>query len=144
VRRAEIDAKEFLWGCALSAVLSVGLATALLYLARTRDDPHVGPTAASLDDGLSAFFGAALGLALACLAIAAMARSAPMVTALLASLVAYLVVLVPLLVITRPSDVGVGETLSTAVGLGVLVAVVATLASALGAAAGRVVRGKPA
>jgi hypothetical protein len=142
--RSGIDLRALVWGIVVSGLLSVGLATAFLYMARTSDDPHVGPTAASLDDGLSTFFGAALGLLLASVLIAAVARSTPFLTAFIASLLAYAVVLVPLLVVTRPSDMAVGEVLGAAVGLGVLVVAIATVGSACGAAGGHVVRSRRA
>ena len=144
MRQEGIDTRALVCGIVLSGVLGVGFATALLYLSRSSNDPHVGPTAASLDDGLSTFFGAALGLALASVLVAAFARRARVLNAILASLVAYLVVLVPLLLATRPYDVGVGETLSTAVGLGVLVLPVVAVAAACGAGAGHVLRGRRA
>jgi hypothetical protein len=37
VRREEIDARALMWGIVLGGVLSVGFATAFLYLARTSD-----------------------------------------------------------------------------------------------------------
>jgi hypothetical protein len=81
---------------------------------------------------------------LASVLIAAAARSARMLNAILASVVAYLIVLVPLLLATRPYDVGIGETLATAVGLGVFVAPVVAIASECGAGAGHVLRGRRA
>jgi hypothetical protein len=81
----------------VSAALSVGLATALLYVSRTNTGADVGPTAATLNDAFSTFFGAAPGL-LAGSGLAAYfaRRGSRMVTGILAGVVAYAAVLVPI------------------------------------------------
>jgi hypothetical protein len=81
----------------VSAALSVGLATALLYVSRTNTGADVGPTAATLNDAFSTFFGAAPGLLAGSGLAAYFARRASrMVTGILAGVDAYAAVLVPI------------------------------------------------
>ena len=62
IKDPRFDLPVLALGSLISAALSVGLATALLYLSRTNIGADVGPTAATLNDAFSTLFGAALGL----------------------------------------------------------------------------------
>jgi hypothetical protein len=126
-------------GAAVTAGLSVTFAVLLLWQARSGEAPDVGPTAASLDEGLSILFGAALGLLVGAALTAAVARRGPrIVTGVLAGIVAYGFVLVPILVATRPSDIGIGESLSVALTVAVPMGFTILIGSMAGSAAGSV------
>jgi hypothetical protein len=141
-REPRLDLPVLAVGVVASAVLSVGLATALLLVSRSNTSANVGPTAATLEEAFSTLFGAALGIFVgsgltACLA----RRGSGVVTGVFAGLITYVGVLVPILVITRPSDVGAGESIGLAfviaLPLGLVVVVGAIVGSGFGARLGR-------
>ncbi len=82
------------------------------YAQSTRD---VGPTAATLEEAFSELFGAGLGLLVgsACAAVL-IRRGSGFVAGLVAGVAAYALAVVPYLVVTRSSDIGIGEALSIA------------------------------
>jgi hypothetical protein len=124
-------------GSLTSAALGVGLATALLLLSRANTGPNVGPTAATLDDAFSTIFGAALGLFVGTGLTACFARRGSRVaTGILAGLIAYAAVLVPIIVLTGPSDVSAAESLGFALVLGVPLGLAAIVGSTIGAGIG--------
>ena len=93
----------------VAAGLALGLAVA--FLRHAQSTPDVGPTSATLEEASSLLIGAALGLALGgAFAALAVRRGPPVITGLIVGLLAYVVVLVPVLVVT--DDVSVGEDLS--------------------------------
>jgi hypothetical protein len=119
-RDPRFDMPVLALGGLLSAALSVGLATAFLYISRTNTGPDVGPTAATLDDAFSTLFGAVLGLLVGSGLTACFARRGPRITTgILAGVLAYAAVLIPVFVATRPSDVSAGESFGFALVLGV-------------------------
>jgi len=102
-------------------------------LRHAQSTPHSGPTAAALDEGLSAWFGAGAGLALgSALCALWVRRGSRTFSGLFAGIVAYIVVLAPLLVLSRPSDM----TASEAVGDAAFFLVPAAIFAALGATVG--------
>lgn len=106
-------------GSPLTAALSVGFATAFLYFSRTKTGPDVGPTAATLNDAVSTLSGAALGLLTGSGLTAYFARRGSRVaTGIVAGFLAYAAVLIPVVVLTGPSDVSTGESFSLALLLG--------------------------
>ena len=137
MRDPRIDLPVLAVGSLLSAALSVGLATALLYISRTNTGPGVGPTAATLDDAFSTFFGAALGLLAGSGLTAAFARRGSQVaTGVVAGFLAYASVLIPVVVATGPSDVGAGESFGFALVLGVPLGLCVLIGSMVGARLG--------
>jgi hypothetical protein len=146
MRDARFDLPVLALGGLLTAALSVGLATAFLYLSRTNTGPDVAPTAATLNDAFSTVFGAALGLLAGSGLTAYVARrGSRMATGILAGFLAYATVLIPVVVTTRPSDVSAGESFETALLLGVPLGMGAIIGSMLGAglgARGRVTTGR--
>lgn len=106
-----VDISRTVLGGALAAGLAVGLCLAFLRRAQASIEP--GPTAAALDEGLSAFFGAGLGLVLGSALCALWVRHGSRVVAgLLAGTAAYALALVPLSVFTRPEDMALSEEVS--------------------------------
>jgi len=106
-------------GSLLAAALGVGFATVFLYFSRSRTGPDVGPTAATLDDAVSTLSGAALGLLTGSGLAAYFARRGSRVaTGIVAGALAYTAVLIPIVVLTGPSDVSTGESFSLALVLG--------------------------
>ena len=98
-------------------VVAAGLGVALLvvFLRHAQSTPDSGPTAGALDDGFSAWFGAGLGLALgSALCALSVRRGSRPLSGVAAGVVAYGVVMVPILVLTRPGDMSLGEALGTA------------------------------
>jgi hypothetical protein len=135
MRDARFDLPASAVGSLLAAALSVGLATAFLYLARADTGADVGPTAATLEEAFSTLLGAALGLFLGSGSTAAFARRGSRLAAgIFAGLVAYAAVLVPIIVLTGPSDVSAGESFSFALLLGIPLALSALIGSIAGAA----------
>jgi hypothetical protein len=135
-RGPRFDVPVLAVGAVASAVLSVGLATALLLVSRSNASADVGPTAATLEEALSTLFGAALGLLVGSGLTASLARrGSRVVTGIVAGSITYLAVLVPILVLTRPSDVGAGESLGLAfviaLPLGLVVVVGAVVGSGI-------------
>jgi hypothetical protein len=124
-------------GAAVTAALSMGLATALLSISRTTTGPNVGPTAATLNDAFSTLFGAAIGLLGGSGVTACFARRGSRPAAgILAGFFAYAAVLVPVFVTTRPSDVGAGESFGFALALGVPLGLAVIIGSIIGARIG--------
>ena len=124
-------------GGLLTAALSVGLATAFLYVSRTNTGPDVGPTAATLNDAFSTLLGAALGLFAGSGLTAYLARrGSRVVTGIFAGFLAYAAVLFPVVVLTGPSDVSTGESLSFALVLGVPLGLSVIVGSMIGAGFG--------
>ena len=120
---------------AVAAVLTAGLGVgfSIVFLRHAQSTPDSGPTAAALDDGLSALFGAGLGLALgSALCAAWVRRGSRTFSGLVAGTMGYLVALAPLLVLSRPSDM----TASEAVGDAAFFLVPAAIFAALGATVG--------
>jgi hypothetical protein len=121
-------------GGLVTAALSVGLATALLSVSRTTTGPNVGPTAATLNDAFSTLCGAALGLLGGSGVTARFARrGSRTATGILAGFFAYAAVLVPVVIITRPSDVGAGESFGFALALSVPLGLAVIVGSMIGA-----------
>jgi hypothetical protein len=115
-----------------AAFLSLGLALALLRYAESTPDP--GPTAATLDEAFSAALGAALGLVIGAALGAILARRGSRVVAgSLAGIVAYVGVVAPVFILTRPSHVSLGENLETAAYLLILVIPLVVASAVLGA-----------
>jgi len=132
--RPRFDIPVLALGGLLSAVLSVGLATAFLYLSRTNTGPDVGPTAATLNDAFSTLSGAALGLLAGSGLTAGFARrGSRTATGILAGLFAYAAVLIPVFVATGPSDVSAGESFGFALVLGVPLGLCVIIGSMVGA-----------
>ena len=124
-------------GSLVTAALSVGLATAFLYVSRTNTGPDVGPTAATLNDAFSTLFGAALGLLTGSGLSAYFARrGSPLATGIFAGFLAYATVLIPTVVLTAPSDVSTGESLGFALVLGVPLGLSLIVGSMIGATVG--------
>jgi hypothetical protein len=93
----------------LAAGLGVGLAAAFLRHAQAA--PHVGPTSATLDEAYNEFFGAAIGVAVgSALCTLSIRRGPPLLSGVIAGLVAYVLVLAPALVMT--DDVSLAEDLN--------------------------------
>lgn len=137
IRDPRFDLPVLAVGGLASALLSVAGATGLLYLSRSSTGPNVGPTAATLDDAFSTLFGAALGLlAGSCLTACFARRGSRMVTGIFAGLFAYAAVLIPVVVLTGPSDVSTGESFSLALAVGVPLGLAVVIGSMIGAALG--------
>jgi hypothetical protein len=137
IRNPRFDLPVFAVGAIASAVLSVGLATGLLYLSRTSTGPSVGPTAATLNDAFSTLLGAVLGLLLGSGLTACFARrGSRMVTGLLAGFFAYAAVLIPVVILTGPNDVSAGESFGLALALGVPLGLAILIGSMIGAGLG--------
>ena len=93
----------------VAAGLGVGLAVAFLRHAQSK--PDVGPTAATLDEASSILFGAGIGLALGgAVGALSVRRGSPVLSGLIAGLLAYVVVLAPVGV--YKDDVSLDEDLS--------------------------------
>jgi hypothetical protein len=134
IRERRFDLPALALGAVLTATLGVGLATVFLYLSRTTTGPDVGPTAATLSDGSSSVVGAALGLLAGSGLTACFARSGSRVaTGLLAGFLAYAAVLIPIFVVTGPSDVSAAESLGFALVLGVPLGLCVIIGSMVGA-----------
>lgn len=131
--RRRLDAPLIVVGGLISGALGLGAA---LLLETSVDTRSAGPTAAALNDAFSLLYGAAAGLAVGTAVVAFAARVGPkIVTGLLSGLLGYAAVLAPVLIATRPSDVSISESISTAAFAAILV----TPAILLGAAVGRAV-----
>jgi hypothetical protein len=118
---------------------ALGLATALVLQSLLKTDSGVGPTAATLNDAFSLLLGAQIGLGVgtACVAFSAPSNRR-ILTAVVAGLVGYAIVLTPALIVTGPNDVSVAESIGTAAFAAILVAPPILLGAAVGAAvAGR-------
>lgn len=114
ISRRRFDTPVLVAGSLLSGPLSLGLA--LLFGSWADTGPGVGPTAASLNEGFSQLYGAAIGLAVGTAAVAfAVRRGGRFVSGLVAGLVGYAIVPAPVLIVTAPSDVSTGESVSIAV-----------------------------
>lgn len=88
----------------------LGVALAAAFSRHAQSTAHVGPTAATLDEAFSAFFGAGIGLALgSALCALAVRRGSPQFSGLLAGLAAYVLFLAPALMYT--DDVSLAEDL---------------------------------
>jgi hypothetical protein len=136
-RDSRFDLGALVIGGLVTAALSVLCATGFLYLSRSSTGPNVGPTAATLDDAFSTFFGAALGLLIGSGVTACFARRGPrMATGIIVGSFAYGVVLVPVVVLTGPSDVSAGESFGFALALGVPLGLVVIIGSMIGASLG--------
>jgi hypothetical protein len=133
-RRGSFDTSFIAIGGVLSGALALG--TALLFRFWLSTDG--GPTAATLSEAFSLLYGAAIGLTVGAAFVAFGARTGPRVlSGSIAGLLGYTFVLAPVLIVTAPNDVSVGESLSAAAFAAILV----TPAIALGAAVGARVRG---
>jgi len=97
----------------IATVVAAGLALSLAvaFLRHAQTTPDVGPTSATLEEAGNLLIGAALGLALGGAFAALSVRRGPsVVSGLIVGLLAYVVVLVPVLIVT--DDVSVAEDLS--------------------------------
>jgi hypothetical protein len=136
MRLLRLDLPRIGLGAALAAGLSVGLC--LAFLRRSEASVEPGPTAATLDDAYSAWFGAGLGLLLGCAVCALLVRRGPRVlSATLAGIAAYALALVPLDLLTLPEDVALSEEVSFVV----FILPVAVLLAWCGGAAGATLGG---
>ncbi len=134
MRDPRFDIPVLAVGGLVSAALSVGLGTAFLYISRTNTRPDVGPTAATLDDAFSTLFGAALGLLVGSGLTAFLARRGPRITTgVVAGVLAYAAVLIPVVVATGPSDVSAGESFGFALVLGVPLGICVLIGAIVGA-----------
>ena len=116
MNRARLDVSRIGLATVVSAGLGVGLAVAFYRHAQSRS--HVGPTSATLDEAFSLLLGACVGLALGGVLCALLVRrGSPVLSGLIAGLLAYVFVLAPVSVAT--DDVSLGEDLSLG-GLGFL------------------------
>jgi hypothetical protein len=123
---------------AIGGVLSGALALGTALLFRFWLSTDGGPTAATLSEAFSLLYGAAIGLTVGAAFVAFGARTGPRVlTGSIAGQPGYTFVLAPVLIVTAPNDVSVGESLSAAV----FAAILLTPVIALGAAVGARVRG---
>jgi hypothetical protein len=124
-------------GVLVTAGLGVGLATAFLHISRASTGPDVGATSATLGDAFATFLGAALGLALGSGASARVCRrGSRMATGLLVGSLAYALALVPVLVVTGPSDVSARDSLGLALFAGIPLGIAVVIASVIGAGLG--------
>ena len=129
VRR--LDMSVIAAGALVSGALALGTARLLQASVSTEG---VGPTAATLSDAFSLFFGAAIGLAAGSASVAFAARTGPrIVTGLIAGLLGYGLIVAPTLMALAPSDVSVRESISTAALAGTLVTPFILLGAAVGA-----------
>lgn len=97
----------------------LGLGLAVAFLRHAESTSHVGPTSATLDEAFSMLLGAGIGLALGSAVCAfTVRRGSPVLSGLIAGLLAYVVVLVPVSIST--DDVSLAEDLSLG-GIGFLV-----------------------
>jgi len=137
MRDPRFDIPVLALGSLISAALSVGLGTAFLYISRTNTGPDVGPTAATLNDAFSTLFGAALGLLVGTGLTAFFARRGPRITTgVLAGVLAYAAVLIPVVVATGPRDVSAGESFGFALVLGVPLGICVLIGAIVGAGFG--------
>jgi hypothetical protein len=137
IRDPRFDLRVLAIGVLLTGALSVACATGFLYLSRSGTGPDVGPTAATLNDAFSTLFGAALGLLVGSGVAAGFARrGSRMVTGILAGSFAYAAVLIPVIVVTGPSDVSAGESFGFALVLGVPLGLAVIIGSMIGATLG--------
>jgi hypothetical protein len=119
-------------GGLLSGALGLGLA--LLLRSRADTGSGVGPTAAALNDAFSQLYGAAIGLAVGTAIVAfAVRRSRRFVSGLFAGLLGYAIILAPALIISAPSDVSTGESISIAAFAAILLAPAVLLGAVVGA-----------
>jgi hypothetical protein len=109
-------------------------------LGRRQIDEDTGPTAATLEEGFTALFGSWLGLAIGAAAVAAVARAGRFRAGLLACGLGYLFAS-GVLVLTRPSDVSVGEEVGAVVFFAFPTLAVAAAGAGIGARVGSAVRG---
>jgi hypothetical protein len=137
IRDPGFDLRVLVIGGLVTGALSVACATGLLYLSRTRAGPDVGPTAATLNDAFITLFGAAFGLLIGSGLTACFARrGSRMVTGIVAGSFAYAAVLIPVVVVTGPSDVSAGESFGFALVLGVPLGLAVVTGSMIGATLG--------
>jgi hypothetical protein len=105
-------------GMATVVAAGLGLGLAVAFLRHAQSTAHVGPTSATLDEAFSSLLGAGIGLALGSALCAVSVRyGSPVLSGLIAGLLAYVVVLGPVFIYT--DDVSLDEDLSLG-GLGFL------------------------
>jgi hypothetical protein len=98
-------------GIASIVAAALGVALSVAFVRHAQSKPDVGPTAATLDEAFSSLWGAGIGLALGSALCALLVRRGSRVfSGLIAGLLAYVVVLVPVFVAT--DDVSLGEDLN--------------------------------
>ena len=98
-------------GIATIVAAGLGLGCAVAFLRHAQSTPDVGPTSATLDEAFSLLLGAGIGLALgSALCALSVRRGSPVLSGLMAGLLAYVVVLVPVFIYT--DDVSLDEDLS--------------------------------
>jgi hypothetical protein len=127
--RGSFDTATIATGGLLSGALALG--TALLLRSSLSTDS--GPTAATLSEAFSLFYGAAIGLAVGAAFIAFATRTGPRtLTGLIAGLLGYAIVLAPALIVTAPDDVSLAESFSIAAFAAILLAPAILLGAAVG------------
>jgi hypothetical protein len=121
----------------VGGALSLALAVWLLHRAQARTT-NLGPTAATLEEAYAAGLGAGIGLLLAGALGAFLTLSRQrFALGLLAGALAYLVVDVPALVLTRPSDESIADALTGAFAFAFVLLPFAAFGAVLGALLGR-------
>jgi peptidoglycan/LPS O-acetylase OafA/YrhL len=139
--KQQFDVPRLAIGAGVTAALSVGLAATLLHHAY--HTANEGPTSATLEEAYDAFYGAGLGLVLGSAITAILARrGSRLLNGIAAGVVAYALVLAPILVFSGPSDVGLGEEVGFAAVLALPALVFAALGAMLGSWTGTVLRRK--
>src|SRR5215210_2030185 len=129
-RADRFDAPFIVIGGVLAGAFA--LATAVLFRVWLSSDG--GPTAATLSEAFSLFYGAATGLAVGSALVALAARTGPRTpTGAIAGLLGYGVVLTPAIIVTAPSDVSVAETVEFVALAAILLAPSILLGAAVGA-----------
>jgi hypothetical protein len=127
----------FLPTVVLGAALTAGMAVALswLLLGHAQRTPARGATADALEEGLSELYGAALGLLLGSAFVALLSRgTSRLLLGVLAGSLAYVAVLAPVLVETRPSDMSASEAIDSALFFGVPALLVILIGAGIGTA----------
>jgi hypothetical protein len=120
-------------GLATIVAAGLSLSLAVAFLRHAESTPAVGPTAASLDEAFSEFFGAGLGLALGAAVASFVVRRGPRVlSGLIAGLLAYVLVIAPVFVATGPDDVSIGEIIGIAAYLTIPLVVFVLLGASIG------------
>jgi hypothetical protein len=133
-RYPRLDFPRLAVGALASAALSVALATLFAHVSGKSGGANIGPTSATVGDAFSTLLGAALGLAVGSgLTALFVRRGLRMASGLVAGLLVYVAVLLPIVVATRPSDMSFGEALGIAFALGVPLGLVVLIGSIVGA-----------
>lgn len=128
----QFDVRRLAVSTAVAAALSLGLAIGLLRHAEST--PATGPTADTLEEAFSAFWGAALGLLVgSAFAAIWVRRGSRLLSGFLAGVAAYALAVAPVFVLTGADDVERIDSIITAAFLVVPFAVFVALGAAVGA-----------